>query len=66
MVLADAIHRAQSLDRQKIRDALAVTTNFQGATGAITFDQNGDPTRKDAAILKFDNGTIVFFKSFTP
>lgn len=66
MVLADAIRRAQSLDRQKIRDALAVTTNFQGATGTITFDQHGDPTGKNVAILKFERGTIVFVKSFTP
>jgi len=66
MVLADAIRRAQSLDRKKIRDTLAATKNFQGATGTITFDENGDPVNKDAVILKFENGTSVFVKTIKP
>jgi branched-chain amino acid transport system substrate-binding protein len=66
MVLADAIRRAGSLDRTKIREALASTTNFQGVTGTITFDQNGEPERKDAVILKFEKGTVIFVKSVTP
>ncbi len=66
LVLADAIRRAQSLDRSKIRDALAATTNMQGATGTLTFDKNGDPENKEAAILKFEKGTVVFVKSVKP
>ncbi len=66
MVLADAVTRAQSLDRKKIRDALAVTKGFQGATGTITFDENGDPLNKDAVILKFDKGKVVFVKTIKP
>jgi branched-chain amino acid transport system substrate-binding protein len=66
MVLADAIRRAQSQDREKIRDTLAATKNFQGATGTITFDENGDPVNKDAVILKFENGTSVFVKTIKP
>jgi branched-chain amino acid transport system substrate-binding protein len=66
MVLADAIRRAQSLKHKKIRDTLAATKNFQGATGTITFDENGDPVNKDAVILKFENGTSVFVKTIKP
>ena len=66
MVLADAIRRAQSQDREKIRDTLAATKSFQGATGTITFDENGDPVNKDAVILKFENGTSVFVKTIKP
>ena len=66
MVLADAIRRAQCLDHEKIRDALAATKNFQGATGTITFDENGDPVNKEAVIVKFENGTSVFVKTIKP
>jgi branched-chain amino acid transport system substrate-binding protein len=66
MVLADAIHRAQSLKPKKIRDALAATKDFQGATGTITFDENGDPLNKVAVILKFENGASVYVKTITP
>jgi branched-chain amino acid transport system substrate-binding protein len=66
MVLADALRRAQSLDHKKIRDALAATKDFQGATGTITFDENGDPVNKDAVILKFENGISVFVKTIKP
>ena len=66
MVLVDAIRRAQSLEHKKIRDTLAVTKNFQGATGTITFDENGDPVNKVAVILKFENGTSVFVKTIKP
>ena len=66
MVLADAIRRAQSLDRKKIRDALSTTKNCQGITGTITFDANGDPMNKDAVILKYENRNSVFVKSIKP
>ena len=66
MVLAGAIRRAQSLKHKKIRDTLAVTKNFQGATGTITFDENGDPVNKAAVILKFEKGTSVYVKTIKP
>ena len=53
-LFADAVRRVGSLDPAQIRDAIAVTENFQGVTGKITFDKNGDPI-KSAVILKFDN-----------
>jgi branched-chain amino acid transport system substrate-binding protein len=66
MVLADAIRRAQSLKHKKIRDALAATKNFQGATGTINFDENGDPVNKVAVILKFENGSPSYVKTIKP
>jgi branched-chain amino acid transport system substrate-binding protein len=66
MLLADAIQRAGATDRRKIRDALAATKDFQGATGIISFDANGDPMNKDVIIIKFHNGRRVFYKSIRP
>lgn len=43
LVAVDAIRRAGSLDRDKIRRAIAAT-DIEGARGRIRFDANGDPT----------------------
>jgi len=66
MLLANAIRKADSLDRQKIRDALAATQDFPGIAGTITFDANGDPMDKDAVILQLQNGTSAFVKTIKP
>ncbi len=64
-LLVDAIHRAGVSDRAKIRDAIANTKNFQGVTGKITFDENGDPL-KSAVIMQIANGKIRYLKTVTP
>ncbi len=66
MVLADAMERAGSFDRFKIRDALARTNAFQGATGKITFDDYGDPKGKEVIILKLENGRKIYYKAIKP
>lgn len=66
LVLADAVRRAGSGDRKSIRDALAATSGFSGATGTITLDESGDPLNKEAVILKFENGSTVFWKTIKP
>ena len=43
LVVVDAIKRAGSLDREKIRAAMAAT-DLDGSRGRIRFDKNGDPT----------------------
>ena len=43
LVVVDAIKRAGSLDREKIRAAMAAT-DLEGSRGRIRFDKNGDPT----------------------
>jgi len=64
-LFADAVRRAGSLEPTQIRDAIAATQNFQGVTGNISFDKNGDPI-KSAVILKFDKGTSVYVKTVEP
>jgi branched-chain amino acid transport system substrate-binding protein len=66
MLLAEAIGRAGSGERRAIRAALAETRHFQGATGTITFDPNGDPVDKEASISRFDHGHWRFLKSVAP
>ncbi len=66
MLLADAVLRAGTLDRSKIRNALAETEGFQGATGTITFDEQGDPLNKEVIILKLEKGGAAYFKSIKP
>lgn len=65
MLMADAIRRANSLEPRRIRDALAATTNFQGVTGVISFDENRNPV-KSVVILKFDKEKPVFVKMIEP
>jgi ABC-type branched-subunit amino acid transport system substrate-binding protein len=45
MLLFDAIKRADSIDRHAIGDALAATKDFDGVTGKISFNENGDPKK---------------------
>ncbi len=58
-LLADALKRTNSTDKQKLRDTLAATKNFQGITGKITFDANRNP-RKSVYILKIADGKFVY------
>jgi branched-chain amino acid transport system substrate-binding protein len=57
-ILLDAIRRAGSDDRDKIRDALE-TTDLDTITTRITFDKDHNPI-KPAAILEIENGRQVF------
>ena len=66
LLFADAIGRAQSIDKVKIRNALANTRKFKGATGKYSFNAYGDPIMKGASILKFEDGQWRFFKAFEP
>jgi branched-chain amino acid transport system substrate-binding protein len=61
----DAIERAGSAQPQAIRDALAQTSGFEGATGIITLDANGDAT-KTAVIKKVANGQFVYETKVDP
>ncbi len=59
LVLLDAIKRANSDDSVKIRDAIAATKGFVGATGTISLDENGDAI-KDAVLKVIQDGKFVF------
>ncbi len=54
-LVLDAIERAGSSDPKAIRDAMAKTKGFVGATGIITLDSNGDAT-KSAVVLVVKDG----------
>jgi branched-chain amino acid transport system substrate-binding protein len=64
-VLLDAITRAGSIDREKIRDAIAATKNFEGVTGAITINAQRD-AQKPAQILTIKDGKFRFYELGTP
>lgn len=66
MVLAEAVRRAGSSNRHTIRNAIAATGEYKGATGNILFDENGDPLNKETIFLKFEKGSIKFIKSVSP
>lgn len=54
-----------SIDGDAIRDKLAATKNFPGASGNITFDENGDPI-KSVVIKTITNGKFVHINTVEP
>jgi branched-chain amino acid transport system substrate-binding protein len=65
LVMADAIRRANSTDPARIRDAIAHTQNFEGATGVITIDANRNAV-KSAVVLQVEANGFHFVQSFEP
>jgi len=65
MVLLDAIKRAKSEDPRRVAEALAKTKNFQGVTGSITLDQDGNAI-KSAAIFEIVNGQFKYKTTVNP
>lgn len=65
MMTLDAIERAGSADPVAIRDALATTKDFEGATGMITIDANGDATKNEAIIKTVKDGKFTYMDSVT-
>ena len=64
-LMADAITRAGQVDPEKIRDALAATRDFPGASGSITIDENRN-AQKPIVILKIEGGKTQFVTSIKP
>ena len=54
-----------SVNGEAIRDRLAATKNFSGASGNITFDENGDPI-KSVVIKTIINGKFVHIYTVEP
>ena len=65
MLLTEAIKRAQSFDKKKIRDAIANTRSFKGVTGIFDFNNNGDPL-KSAVFMEIRNGKPHYLKTLKP
>lgn len=63
-IMADAIKRAGSTDKEAIISALK-TTSYDGVTGHVSYGANGDPI-KSTAVLKFDGTTYKFETKVSP
>lgn len=64
LAILTAIKNADSVDSTAIRDAL-VTTEFDGVTGHISFDENGDAKKQLAVIKTVENGQFKFLQNVT-
>lgn len=56
--IADAITRAGSADNEKIKDALAATTDFVGVTGSFAIGPDHNPI-KSVVVIEMQNGQQV-------
>ena len=61
----DAITKAGKYEAKAVRDVLATTKDFKGATGNITLDANGDPI-KSAVIKQVKDGKFVYLTTVEP
>lgn len=64
-LLFEAVIRAGSLDAEAIRDQLAVTENYVGATSIKSYNENRHPT-KSAVIFTIKDGQKVFYQQIDP
>jgi branched-chain amino acid transport system substrate-binding protein len=64
-LLADAIRRAGTADREKVREAIAATRDFIGVTGRISFSQGRDLNRS-AVIMAISNGKTQYDRNLQP
>jgi branched-chain amino acid transport system substrate-binding protein len=60
-VLAVAVGKANSLEPDKVREAILAVKGYSGAEGTYNFDKNGDGLH-GYNIVKNNDGTIVFDK----
>ncbi|MDF1616218.1 ABC transporter substrate-binding protein [Petrocella sp. FN5] len=65
LVILDAIKRSGSTDPVEIQKALATTTDFEGAAGMITLDENGDAV-KSAVIKMVEGGLFKYMTTVEP
>ncbi len=65
MVLADALKRTKTMNREELKMAIASTKNFQGVTGVITLDNNRD-AQKSAVVLETTKDGSIFKEKINP
>lgn len=61
-VMAKAIEKAGTTDRTAVKEAIASTTGFQGATGVTSFEGSREPVGKDLIILIVKDGEYIVEK----
>ncbi|MCX5893720.1 MAG: ABC transporter substrate-binding protein [Deltaproteobacteria bacterium] len=64
-LLLAAVAQAGSLDRQKVRDALAAVQEFDGVTGKMQFHGTGDPI-KSAVIIHVKGCKFQYYSTVAP
>lgn len=64
-VLADAISRAGTTERQKLREAIAQTKDFAGVTGLITINAERNAV-KPAVVLELEKRRFVYETTIYP
>jgi branched-chain amino acid transport system substrate-binding protein len=64
-VLIDAISRANSVDSDKVRDALAQTKDYPGVTGAITLDADRNAA-KPVVFIRVRKGKTEYLQTVNP
>ncbi len=64
-ILVEAIKRAGTTDGPKLRDAIAATKNFSGASGITTLDKDRNAS-KPATIIGIKGGKLQFIKTVAP
>jgi branched-chain amino acid transport system substrate-binding protein len=64
-LLLTAISQAGTLERQKVRDALAAVQEFEGVTGSMKFHGTGDPI-KSAVIIHVTGCKFRFYSTVSP
>jgi branched-chain amino acid transport system substrate-binding protein len=65
MILADAMKRAGTTDGAKVREALAATKDFSGASGKTTIDADRNAS-KPAVIVTVKNGDFKYVETISP
>lgn len=65
LLLVDAIKRAGSTDRARVRDAIAATKDFDAVTGRITINPRRDAS-KSAVIITVKDGKFRFVQRIAP
>ncbi len=62
LLALETVQKAGTTDGPTLRDTLAKTKDFEGSTGYITFDENGDAIKP--AVIKTVQGGKFVYKSF--
>jgi len=65
-LMADAMNRAGSTDGVAVRDALAATQGFKGATGEISYEPGVRIPSKSVALVEIVDGTFSLIEIVVP
>ena len=63
-ILIQSIKDANSTDPSVVKDAMAAIS-YEGISGVITYDEQHNPVKK-AAVMKVEDGQVVFYKFVAP